>query len=178
MPPEASRAFGAAGGQRRPPLRKVGNAPNFIRQIFNGRKRSDPYHSSCAQGTRFYGRPLGRSDYRPGNDNTHNVTKCLFARKRYFRVYRLFFAYFFLARQKKVCPRSDSCGCAMITALRCNRRSAPRLWRGRADRGVRPYEMHTESMPPEVQLRCRRKNGTSGASGEKRPAPFCRGVSP
>ena len=26
------------------------------------------------------------------------------------RVQRLFFAYFFLARQKKVCPRSDSCG--------------------------------------------------------------------
>ena len=46
------------------------------------------------------------------NGNTHNGTTRLFARKRYFRVQRLFFAYFFLARQKKVCPRSDSCGVA------------------------------------------------------------------
>ena len=42
------------------------------------------------------------------NGNTRNGTTRLFARKRYFRVQRLFFAYFFLARQKKVCPRSDS----------------------------------------------------------------------
>ena len=52
--------------------------------------------------------PEGRSDYGQGNDNTHNVTTCFSARKRYFRFLRLFFAYFFLARQKKVCPRSDS----------------------------------------------------------------------
>ena len=53
-------------------------------------------------------------------------------------VLRLFFAYFFLARQKKVCPRSDSCGRAMITALRCNRRSVPRLRRGRLRAGRAP----------------------------------------
>ena len=34
------------------------------------------------------------------NDNTKNVTTCFSARKRYFRVLRLFFAYFFLERQK------------------------------------------------------------------------------
>ena len=61
------------------------------------------------------------------NDNTRNETKCFFARKRYFRVLRLFFAYFFLARQKKVCPRSDSYSVAVKTALRCNRRSVPRV---------------------------------------------------
>ena len=35
--------------------------PNFIRQIFNGRTRNDSHHSSCAQETRFDGRPSGRS---------------------------------------------------------------------------------------------------------------------
>ena len=54
-----SRACGAAGGQSRPPLRKVGNAPNFIRQIFNGRTRNDTHGVSCVQETRFYGRPKG-----------------------------------------------------------------------------------------------------------------------
>ena len=50
-----------------------------------------------------------------------------------FRVLRLFFAYFFLARQKKVCRRRHSYGVTVKAALRCNRRSAPRLRRGRAD---------------------------------------------
>ena len=39
--------------------RRGRNIPNFIRQIFNGRKRSDPYHSSCDAEARFYGRPKG-----------------------------------------------------------------------------------------------------------------------
>ena len=35
------------------------------------------------------------------NGKTYNVTKCFSARKRYFVLQRLFFAYFFLARQKR-----------------------------------------------------------------------------
>ena len=54
--------------------------------------------------------PEGRSDYGKRNEKTHNRTTRLFARQRYFRVLRLFFAYFFLARQKKVCRRRHSCG--------------------------------------------------------------------
>ena len=41
------------------PLHKVGNAPNFIRQIFNGRKHNDLCGLPCAQETRFFGRPKG-----------------------------------------------------------------------------------------------------------------------
>ena len=59
--------------QSRPPLRKVGNVPNFIRQIFNGRTRNDTQDVSCAQETRFYGRPLGRSDY--GQRNKKRTTE-------------------------------------------------------------------------------------------------------
>ena len=38
---------------------KIGNVPNFIRQIFNGRSRGDLHSVSCGQETRFYGRPKG-----------------------------------------------------------------------------------------------------------------------
>ena len=38
---------------------KVGNFPNFIRQIFNGRARNDAYTIACDAETRFYGRPTG-----------------------------------------------------------------------------------------------------------------------
>ena len=37
----------------------IGHVSNFIRQIFNGRKSSDPYFLSCDAETRFYGRPKG-----------------------------------------------------------------------------------------------------------------------
>ena len=57
---------------------------NFIRQIFNGRRQNDSHDESCAQETRFDGRPSGRSDYGKRNDNTRNGTICFSARQRYF----------------------------------------------------------------------------------------------
>ncbi len=66
----------------RPPLHKVENFSNFIRQIFNGRELNDTCYLSCAQKTRLDGRPSGRSDYGKCNDNTYNIAKCLFARQR------------------------------------------------------------------------------------------------
>ena len=86
-------------------------------------KYSTGRNRATTQFTVRSGNPILRSPARAFldcqcNNNTHNVTKCLSARKRYFRVQRLFFAYFFLARQKKVCPRSDSCGITARMALR------------------------------------------------------------
>ena len=85
---------------------KVGNFPNFIQRARTARL----VNCFVRCGNPILRSPEGRSDYGRHNENTHNGTTRLFARKRYFRVLRLFFAYFFLARQKKVCPRSDSCG--------------------------------------------------------------------
>ena len=101
----------------RPPLQKVRCVPNFIRQIFNGRKRNDSHNSSCAQETRFDGRPSGRSDYERCNDNTQNVTMCFFARKRYFVPSALFFHIFSRKREKIWSPKAQ-CGVTAKEALR------------------------------------------------------------
>ena len=120
------------------------------------------YSTGANLATRIFYRALRKPDStvarrafldRRCNDNTQNGTTRFSARQRYFRVLRLFFAYFFLARQKRnqtanqrsvcclertssgmdetcrlrrgegygacedECPRSDSCGRAIITAL-------------------------------------------------------------
>ena len=63
---------------------------------------------SCAQETRFYGRPKGVRTTERGT-TTRKTERLVFLRvSAISRPLRLFFAYFFLARQKKVCPRSDS----------------------------------------------------------------------
>ena len=87
---------------------------NFIRQIFNGRRQNDSHDESCAQETRFDGRPSGRSDYGKWNDNTHNGTTCFSARQRYFASQALFSPPSFLLREKRWCrrrhPASSGCG--------------------------------------------------------------------
>ena len=102
------------------------------------------YSTGANRATRIFYRAMRKPDLtvarrafglRKAEQKTHNGTTRLSARKRYFRVLRLFFAYFFLARQKKVCPRSDSCGRAINAALRCNRRGLPCLRHGIAPSG-------------------------------------------
>ena len=86
--------------------------------------------------------PEGRLDY--GNETTKRRTERFVfqARKRYFVPQRLFFAYFFLTSQKKVCPRSDAAPIA-----------AEKIW-------------HVERQPRRIEALC--AIGTNGRGGEKR----------
>ena len=54
-----------------------------MRQIFNGRTRNEAYLFIVRSGSPILRPPEGRSDYGQGNDNTHDVTTCFSARKRY-----------------------------------------------------------------------------------------------
>ena len=86
------------------PCRKNGLS-TFIRQIFNGREQSDSHGVSCAWETQSDGRPKGVRTM-VGITITRTTERLVFqARKRYSRPQRLFFAYFFLTSQKKVCRR-------------------------------------------------------------------------
>ena len=120
-----------SGGQGRPPLRlirsemprisyvKYSTGTNLtIRGIYRALRKPD----STVARRAFLDRRC--------NDNTHNRTTRLFARQRYFASPALFSPPSFLLREKRWCPRSDSCGRAMTATLWCNRRSVPRLRRG------------------------------------------------
>ena len=93
------------------------------------------------------------------NDNTHNGTNCFSARKRYFRVQRLFFAYFFLARQKRNQTANQRSVCCL------ERTSSAMGETCRLRRGEGYGACEDESPKAQLQRRC--KNGTSGESGKE-----------
>ena len=80
---------------------KVENIPNFIRQIFNGRKRNDTYLFIVRSGYPILRSPKGRSDYGQRNEKTHNGTTRFSARKRYFVSCASFLHTFFWQDRKK-----------------------------------------------------------------------------
>ena len=131
----------------------IGYAPNFIRQIFNGRKQNDSHGIPCGQETRFDGRPSGRSVYGKRNDNTHNETTCFSARKRYFASPNTLFSTIFSLAREKMVPSETP---------RILRMRSPAPAARRADRGVRPYKsvQRGTSLP-----RLRRGFAPSGRNG-------------
>ena len=123
------------------------------------------YSTGANKATRTAYRALGKPDWpaarrafrrRKQNDNTYNEK--LFRRDSAIsRLQRLFFAYFFLTSQKKVCPRSDA---APIDAEKWAAGGIPRLrrirngpaarfctgWRKKPERGLPfPVSQFSES---------------------------------
>ena len=74
---------------------KVGNFPNFIRQIFNGRTRNETFLCTVRSGNPILRSPARAFLNRQCNENTCNGTTCFSARQRYFVLQRPFLPYLF-----------------------------------------------------------------------------------
>ena len=133
----------------------IASAPTFLNRTNTVRIPYVKYLPRCDIPVYKIGRAARRAflDHRC-NDNTHNVTKCFSARKRYFRVLRLFFAYFFLARQKIVCRRRHSCGVAAKNGPFGESGETPRALRARI--GCHPSGDEALRPPDAVFSRLRR----------------------
>ena len=107
--------------------------------------------------------PEGRSDYGRCNDKTQNVTNCFIRRvSAISRPQRLFFAYFFLTSQKKVCPRSDA---APIDAEKWAAGGIPRLRRirnGPAARFCTGWRKNRKGVSPFRFLSFQKAHGNNG----------------
>ena len=95
--------------------------------------------------------PEGRSDYGQGNDNTHNVTTCFSARKRYRTHPAPLFCILFSGKTEKSMPAERQLRSRNDNGTVVNTKNVPRLWRGRADRAVRPYRMSEAPRLPYVK---------------------------
>ena len=128
--------FSASGGTTLAPyaLLKIRTAPNFIRQIFNGRTRNDTHSASCDAETRFYGRPSGRS-LTAGVTTTRKTERPVFSRVSAISFPASLFCILFSGKTEKSMPAERR--------LRCHRKNGTAVNPGKAA----PRTLCAKSLP-------------------------------